>query len=38
MALHKWRVTFIDVAGDIGLIKANGDLLVGVGAAVRVRK
>jgi hypothetical protein len=38
MALHKWRVTFIDVAGDIGLIKANGDLLGGVGAAVRVEE
>ncbi len=32
----KWKVVFIGISGDLGLIRANGDLLVGNGAAVRV--
>ncbi|KAL7554975.1 hypothetical protein ACHAWF_018557 [Thalassiosira exigua] len=32
----KWRVAFLGVGGDLGLIRANGDLLVGSGAMVRV--
>jgi hypothetical protein len=32
----KWRVVFQGIGGDIGLIQANGDLLVGSGAVVRV--
>ena len=33
---HRWRVTFMGVTGDIGLLKADGDLLVGSGPTVRV--
>jgi len=32
----KWRVAFHGISGDIGLIQANGDLLVSSGAAVKV--
>ncbi|KAL7440180.1 hypothetical protein ACHAXH_004154 [Discostella pseudostelligera] len=32
----KWKVVFIGISGDLGLIQANGDLLVGSGVAVRV--
>ena len=32
----KWRVSFLGISGDIGLIQANGDSLVGSGANVRV--
>jgi hypothetical protein len=33
----KWRVVFQGISGDIGLIQANGDLLVSSGAVVVVR-
>ena len=32
----KWRVSFLGISGDVGLIQVNGDLLVGSGATVRV--
>ncbi|KAL7542724.1 hypothetical protein ACHAXR_012005, partial [Thalassiosira sp. AJA248-18] len=32
----KWRVAFLGISGNIGLIKADGDLLIGSGASVRV--
>lgn len=32
----KWKLIFIGISGDLGLIQANGDLLVGSGASVRV--
>lgn len=32
----KWKVSFIGISGDLGLIQANGDLLVGTGATIRV--
>lgn len=32
----KWKVVFIGISGDLGLIQANGDLLIGSGATVRV--
>jgi len=33
---YKWRVVFLGISGDVGLIHADGDLLVGNGAAVKV--
>lgn len=33
---YKWKVVFPGIDGDIGLIRADGDLLVGGGAAIRV--
>ena len=32
----KWRVAFLGISGDIGLIQANDDLLIGSGSNVRV--
>ena len=32
----RWRVVYCHISNDIGLIQANGDLLVGSGAIVRV--
>lgn len=33
---YKWKVVFSGINGDIGLIRADGDLLVGGGAAIKV--
>eukprot|EP00970_Alexandrium_tamarense_P009994 scaffold1976_cov187-Alexandrium_tamarense.AAC.23 len=35
---YKWKVVFLGIHGDIGLIKADGDRLVGGGASVRVEE